>query len=45
VHPPPAAGGDASELLDVDVDHVADAVVFVADDRAQRLAGGRIEVA
>lgn len=43
--PPPAAGGDASEFLDVDVDHVARMVVFVADDLAQGLAGGRVEVA
>jgi hypothetical protein len=45
VLPPATTGGDATELLDVEVDQVADAVVLVADDLAQMLAGGRIEVA
>jgi hypothetical protein len=44
VHPPAAAGRDASELLDVDVDQVTDPVVLVADDLAQLLAGRWIEV-
>ncbi|MFE2034910.1 hypothetical protein ACFXBB_16920 [Streptomyces scopuliridis] len=44
VHPPTAAGGDASEFLDVDVDRVAGALVFVADDVPQPLAGRRVEV-
>jgi hypothetical protein len=45
VHPPAAADRDAPELLDVNVDHVADAVMLVADDLAQLVAGWRIEVA
>jgi hypothetical protein len=45
VHSPATTGGDATELLDVDVDQVANPVVLVADDFAQLLAGGRIEVA
>jgi hypothetical protein len=44
VHPPAAAGRDASKLLDVDVGQVADPVVLVADDLAQLLAGRWVEV-
>ncbi len=44
VHPPAAAGRDASELLDVDVDQVANPVVLVANILAQLLAGRRVEV-
>jgi len=44
VHAPAAAGRDTAELLDVDVDQVADALVLVADDLAQLLAGRGIEV-
>jgi hypothetical protein len=39
-----AAGRDASEFLDVDVDQVANPVVLVADDLAKLLAGRWVEV-
>ncbi|WP_443056500.1 hypothetical protein [Streptomyces sp. MUM 178J] len=45
VHPPATTGGDPAEHLDVDVDQVADAVVLMADDFAQLLAGPRTDAA